>query len=103
MSPAIVFAWCEGSGAEAGVTCSAVVSSSALWVMVLYVCEMAPEPVRLVELHFLRQFVFVVTAVGGFNVYVGAEMRGLLARRMYVFYGMLWCSSRLPSLVFGFV
>lgn len=65
--------------------------------MVWYVCEILRGPVKGVELHFLRQFVFVVTAVGSFNVYVGAGMRGLLARRIYVFYRMMWCSSRLPS------
>ena len=58
--------------------------------MVWYVCEILRGPVKGAELHFLRQFVFVVTAVGGFNVYVGAGMRGLLARRIYVFYRMLW-------------
>lgn len=53
-------------------------ASSALWVMVWYVCEMLRGPVKVVELHFLRQFVFVVTAVGDFNVYVGAGMRGFV-------------------------
>lgn len=71
--------------------------------MVWYVCEMLRGPVKVVELHYLRQFAFVVTAVGGFNVYVGAGMRGLLARRIYVFYGRLWYIPRLLSFIFEFI
>ena len=41
---------------------------------------------------------FVVMAAGDFNVYVGAGMRGLLARRGRCIYGMFWGIPRLPNL-----